>query len=247
VFLHEPLYQQLDFCPFLGSGTFEEMLMELNKRLEQLEKQNRQMRILIALMFLTMVGVVALGASSVNQVRDRIEARVFVLKDAAGKERGALRLVALNRGGGVVPTPTLTLSDTCGTAGIVLSCVDDRTGNHCDMFCNDKSGNPMVGISADEHDQESELFMVHPGSARAEIDRPSAADSRSGRVNTRLFTALAFSTHAVIDPAPVDESSQDGRYFFTGPYTHARSSCARWIRMNLNSGSSREPRSWLCT
>src|SRR5258708_25018042 len=55
--------------------------------------------------------------------------------------------------------------------------------------------------------------MLHPVSARAKNDRPLAAGARAGRVDTRLLAVMGFSTPLVINPAPADKSSRDGRPF----------------------------------
>ena len=84
-----------------------------------------------------------------------------------------------------------------GTAGR-RSCFDNGTVNSCP----DANATRKCGI-----------ILVDPDPARTENCKSWQAERRAGRFNASMFKALAFSTQAMINPAPADKSSQDGRWF----------------------------------
>jgi hypothetical protein len=158
------------------------MTMDIEKRLERLESQNRRLKLLGAAMAIGVVCVTAIGAQ--DQAPQKVEAKSFVLLDDAGKERATLGLFKRIVGGTVVQQgPTLSLLDSAGKRRVELSCIEEPAGSSSvTLELRGKDGSPQVyAFAMDDVNIQSSIGLNQPDGAKVRLSAlPTRAEVSLG-------------------------------------------------------------------
>lgn len=135
--------------------------MDLERRIERLESQNRRLKYLFAAAALGGLSLAVMGAQ--KDVPTKIEAKAFVLLDDQGKERASLRVVQRKFGNVQHRGPSLVLSDSAGTERVELSCIEGNNGtNQVELELRDKDGKLQVDASGmSEANFQSSITVIH--------------------------------------------------------------------------------------
>ena len=133
------------------------MLDSLNTRIDQLERQNRSVKRLTAVLFFVITALVVTGISVPRKVAKEIEAERFILRDASGKIRASLGFSEDERMG-------LTLFDKSGKNRIWLGVLDKN--NTVSLALRNQKGKLRVGIGVTE---ESSMMIVYGKDEKANL------------------------------------------------------------------------------
>jgi len=125
------------------------ILDSLKMRIDRLERQNRSVKRLTAVLFFVITALVVTGISVPRKVAKEIEAERFVLRDASGKVRASLGFSEDERMG-------LTLFDKSGKNRIWLGVLDKN--NTVSLALRNQKGELRVGIGVTE---ESSMMIAY--------------------------------------------------------------------------------------
>lgn len=152
------------------------MLDSLKMRIDRLERQNRSVKRLTAVLFFVIIALVVTGIAVPRNVAKNIDAERFVLRDSNGQMRASLAFATKG-------VPALKFYDVNGNVAVVVGVVSDGGP----MMAFHKDGKPRAWLRGGG---QNPAFTLHDnmGDIRAILE----LDSKSGEPSLRLVNDKGY-------------------------------------------------------